>query len=133
MEEEKRIQMEKKTEPKVNPSPKTKFETLEVALEVIAALADGPLDEIRRKDKNVADQLDRASVSVALNLAEGARRSGRDRARFYAIAHGSADEGRTALRVATAKRAIDGERAAAVDVIMDRLGGMLWGLTHPRR
>ena len=110
-----------------------RFETLEVALEVVAALADGPLEAIRRRDKNVADQLDRASVSVALNLAEGARRSGRDRAHFYAIAHGSADESRTALRVAAAKRAIDGKQAATVDAVMDRLAAMLWRLTRARR
>ncbi len=81
----------------------------------------------------MADQLDRASVSVALNLAEGARRTGRDRARFYAIAHGSANESRTALRIAAAKRALDAKRTAEVDALMDRLGAMLWRLTHPRR
>ena len=39
------------------------------------------------------DQLDRASVSIVLNIAEGAgRRSGPDKARFYAMARGSATE-----------------------------------------
>jgi four helix bundle protein len=39
------------------------------------------------------DQLDRASVSIVLNIAEGAgRRAVRDKAHFYTIARGSATE-----------------------------------------
>lgn len=39
------------------------------------------------------DQLERASVSIVLNIAEGAgRRSRRDKARFYTMARGSAME-----------------------------------------
>jgi four helix bundle protein len=41
----------------------------------------------------VRDQLERASLSVVLNTAEaGGRRSRRDKARYYAIARGSATE-----------------------------------------
>lgn len=41
----------------------------------------------------LSDQLDRASISVALNIAEGAGRSTpRERARHYTIARGSAVE-----------------------------------------
>ena len=45
------------------------------------------------KRAELSDQLDRASLSIALNIAEGAGRSGpRDQARHYAIAGGSAFE-----------------------------------------
>lgn len=45
------------------------------------------------KRAELSDQLDRASISIALNIAEGAgRTSPRERARHYAIARGSAVE-----------------------------------------
>jgi four helix bundle protein len=47
----------------------------------------------RRGLATLRDQLDRASVSIVLNVAEGAGRlSGPDKARFYAMARGSATE-----------------------------------------
>jgi len=44
------------------------------------------------KRAELSDQLDRASISCCLNIAEGAGRSGRDQARHYAIARGSSFE-----------------------------------------
>lgn len=53
----------------------------------------------------VRDQLERASLSVVLNIAEaGGRRSRRDKARFYAIARGSATEVAALLDVLTLRR-----------------------------
>ena len=47
----------------------------------------------RRASGTLRDQLDRASVSIVLNIAEGAGRTTRaDKARFFAIARGSATE-----------------------------------------
>jgi four helix bundle protein len=51
------------------------------------------LDPGRALNRIVRDQLERASLSVVLNIAEaGGRRSRRDKARYYAIARGSATE-----------------------------------------
>jgi four helix bundle protein len=48
---------------------------------------------VPREERNLRDQLDRASLSVILNLAEGAgRRSRRDKRRFYSTSRGSATE-----------------------------------------
>jgi four helix bundle protein len=54
------------------------------------------------------DQLDRASSSIVLNIAEGAGRvSGPDKARFYTIARGSAMECAAILDVLACQRRID--------------------------
>jgi four helix bundle protein len=51
-----------------------------------------PLQELRGVG-SLRDQLDRASASIALNIAEGAgRRTAAEKAAFYAIARGSATE-----------------------------------------
>jgi len=77
---------------------------------------------------DLADQLERAATSIAHNVAEGARREGRDRRRFYVMAHGSAAEVWAALDVADAWGwKID---TAAVRPILDREIGLLWGLTR---
>jgi four helix bundle protein len=53
----------------------------------------------------VKDQLERASLSVVLNIAEAAgRRSRRDKARYYAIARGSATETAALLDVLAMRR-----------------------------
>lgn len=53
----------------------------------------------------VRDQLERASLSVVLNIAEaGGRRSRRDKARYYMIARGSATEVAALLDVLALRR-----------------------------
>jgi four helix bundle protein len=53
----------------------------------------------------VKDQLERASLSVVLNIAEaGGRRSRRDKARYYAIARGSATETAALLDILALRR-----------------------------
>ena len=65
------------------------------------------------------DQLNRASSSVALNLAEGsAKPSARDQARFYSIAMGSLRESQAAIELIAAE-------ADELRAMGDRLGGSL--------
>jgi four helix bundle protein len=100
----------------------------DVSLELIAQLRI-VMPAIRRADRNLADQIVRAATSVALNLGEGRERSGGDQRRFYQIAHGSASEVRAALAVGVAWGWIEEPK---VMVTLDRLMGLLWGLTHAR-
>jgi four helix bundle protein len=57
------------------------------------------------QNRVLRDQLERASLSVVLNLAEGAgRRSIREKRRFYTIARGSATECAAAVDVLRLRR-----------------------------
>jgi four helix bundle protein len=47
------------------------------------------------RDYGLKDQMQRAAVSIASNIAEGAERGGKDFIRFLVIARGSAAELRT--------------------------------------
>jgi four helix bundle protein len=105
------------------------FVALEVALEVIAGLS-GVVKQIEGPDRALGDQVKRAASSVALNLAEGAERRGRDRAHSFRIASGSAAEVRAALRVAAAWGYLSADALEPLDAQLDRLAGLLWGLTH---
>lgn len=75
------------------------FRILDESLELNRRLA-GVVTLIARSDTNLASQIRRAGVSVALNLAEGNGRAGKDRIRFFRMARGSAMEVETGLRLA---------------------------------
>ena len=69
----------------------TRFQALELSIQAIRSLRQ-PLAKLREQDPKLADQLQRAASSVALNLSEGRRRTGKDRRHHFRIAAGSADE-----------------------------------------
>lgn len=80
-------------------------EKLVVYQEAIAFVAWlSPFLEDARRIGDVRDQLDRASASIALNIAEGnGKYSAKDRCRFFDIAHGSALECAAGLDVLVAR------------------------------
>ncbi len=60
---------------------------------------------VAQLNRILKDQLERASLSVVLNIAEaGGRRSRRDKARYYAIARGSATEVAALLDILALRR-----------------------------
>lgn len=103
-------------------------EKLNVYQEAIrfVAWAEGLLDKLP-KTLAVHGQLDRASTSIALNIAEGnGKYTAPDRCRFFDIARGSALECAACLDVLTAKK-----RVASADQgkeILARIVSMLVGL-----
>ncbi|MGN6366693.1 MAG: four helix bundle protein [Phycisphaerae bacterium] len=75
-----------------------KLEVYQQSIQFIVWLS--PLMESSNKWGDVKDQLDRASTSIPLNIAEGnGKFFPKDRSRFFDIAHGSALECSAALRL----------------------------------
>jgi four helix bundle protein len=90
-----------------------------------------PLLESLPSKVSAKDQLDRASTSVPLNIAEGnAKFSQADRARFLQIAHGSAVECAACLDVLVARGLLDGETALAGKAQLVEVVNMLMGLLN---
>ncbi len=75
------------------------------------------------------DQLDRASTSIALNIAEGnGKSSPRDRCRFLEIARGSAFECAAALDVLVAKGILEEKEIREGKQILKEIVSMIIGL-----
>lgn len=88
------------------------------------------IPRLRARNKSLADQLQRAASSIALNLGEAEYSDpGNRRARFHTAA-GSAEETRTALRVAEAWRYLPARQIAPAVALLDQIIAMLWRLTR---
>jgi four helix bundle protein len=105
------------------------FVTYETALDLIRNLRD-VVDGVKRFDADLADQMRRAASSITLNLGEGGGCSGGRRRLHNEIAHGSAREVKACLDTSEAWGWC-GE-TETVRRILDRLLGLLWGLTKGR-
>ena len=106
-----------------------KLVALEVSLDVIRSLRR-TIAPLRKSDPKLYDQIRRAASSVCLNLAEGQRRAGKDRKHLWRIAAGSAEEVRTALRVAVAWGDLSPAAVAEALALLDRVLRLVWGLTR---
>jgi len=78
---------------------------------------------------DVKDQLDRASTSIPLNIAEGnGKYTPKDRCRFFDTAHGSALECAAGLDVLVAKAKLTPEQIRPGKETLQRIVRMLMGL-----
>jgi four helix bundle protein len=92
------------------------------------AFSDSILLELPGK-LSARDQLDRASTSIVLTIAEGnGKRSKMDRCRYLDIARGSALECAACLEVPLVKRLLNGSRVAEGKEILAGVVSMLVGL-----
>lgn len=89
----------------------------------------GDLLERVKGKASVKDQLDRASTSVPLNIAEGnAKFSAPDRSRFFEIARGSAVECAACLDVLVARKLVGEEQVVTAKEQLVGITQMLVGL-----
>jgi four helix bundle protein len=104
-----------------------KLEVYREAIALVAWLSDVMETAVRLGD--VKDQLDRASTSIPLNIAEGnGKYAPKDRCRFFDIAHGSALECAAALDVLVAKGKLSPEQIRPGKERLQRIVRMLMGL-----
>ena len=98
-------------------------------LQFVAWIADF-FDDVSRcsvqRRRELFEQLDRASLSALLNTAEGnAQRHGRQRAKFFDDARGSAIECAACLDASVAKRFVSNDRVRPGKEMLQRIVAML--------
>src|SRR5438552_8353355 len=105
-------------------------EKLEVYREAIAFVAWlSPLVEATFRIGEVKDQLDRASSSISLNIAEGnGKYAPKDRCRFFDVAHGSALECAAGLDILVAKGKLTADQIQPGKERLQKTVRMLIGL-----
>lgn len=98
-----------------------------VIVSVLARIAP-VVTQLKARNRNLADQLDRASSSILLNTSEGAySQKGHQKARYF-NALGSAGETRSCLHLAHAQHGIAAD--AVLQDQLDHVIAVLWKLTR---
>lgn len=120
-----------------SPATRITFRNLE-AWKIARQLAIGvyKLTEVPslRRNAALADQMQRAAVSIPSNIAEGEERgSNRDALRFLFIAKGSLAELRTQLDIAHAIGKISASDLREKEALADRAGRLIGGLVRMRQ
>ncbi len=104
------------------------FRAQDSSFELARSLSD-LLRRLGRQDRDLAQQIRRAANSIALNLAEGNGRVGKDRLHCFRIARGSALEVQAGLRLAVAWGYVADAKVSRplslVDDVLAMLGGLL--------
>lgn len=104
-----------------------KLEVYQTSLAFVVWLE--PIIEDLKKHRNIIDQIDRASISVVLNIAEGnGKSSKKDQNRYLEIARGSALECAACLDIMVAKKIITSTKASEGKQLLEKAVRMLYKL-----
>jgi four helix bundle protein len=100
-------------------------------IEWVTPLLDEATAVAKGRSREVCDQLDRASLSVLLNTAEGnGKRQRQVRAKFFDDARGSGTECAACLDALVAKKIVSSERISAGKDLLLKIVSMLSGLVN---
>ena len=105
------------------------FEDLEVWKKACALSVQFYKDLRHCPDFGLKDQMQRAAVSIASNIAEGAERGGKDFGRFLRIALGSAAELRTQVYIARRIEILSPEQMSSLVLELKSISRMLSALS----
>ena len=107
-----------------------KLDVYKVSIEFVAWVGELLDDSLAECRQSAVGQLDRASTSVPLNIAEGnGKRSLRDRCRYLDTARGSAFECAAALDVLVARRTLTSDAIRPGKELLKRVVEMLSKMT----
>lgn len=107
------------------------FEQLNVYQKAInlAEMITNATDSIARGNYYLTDQLNRAVLSIATNLAEGnGRWHEKDRKQFFYIARGSAQECVPIIELCKRKKLVSGDQQTAFKTELEEISKMISGL-----
>ena len=111
-----------------------KLDVYQLAIEFVAG-ANDVVENLPRGRGYLADQLQRAALSIVLNIAEGAGKfSPKDKAAFYLRARGSTTESAAVLDVCRRLNLVDASICVEHKEILERISQMLTRLvkTHQK-
>ena len=101
---------------------------------IFIARANSIVEQLPRGRGYLVDQLQRAALSIVLNIAEGAGKfSPDDKAAFYARARGSTTESAAVLDVCLRLKLIEAGVCSENTAILERVSQMLTKLIKARR
>ncbi len=110
-----------------------KLDVYQVAIEFVAK-ADDIVEQLPRGRGYLADQLQRAALSIVLNIAEGAGKfSPADKSVFYTRARGSATESAAVLDVCQKLKLVQISVTNDDKQLLERIAQMLTKLIKVRR
>ena len=91
------------------------------------------IQQVRRHDPSLADQMQRSGQGTFLNIAEGRSARGKNELARFQAALSECRETRAAVQLAVAWGYVSGEAGAMADQDLDEIAAMLWTLVHRPR